>query len=204
MRIMMGLAGAALLALPVSGAGQQADERFRPPSGGYQPEAIIYRDANYSGPAVAIQREESNLGLAWQVRSIRIQRGQWQVCTGRNFTGKCSTVTRSEPNVASQMRRIVSMRPLGWGGGGGPGYPPPRPQPNQSLRGMAAEFFPAPTTNGYRVRACVRGSATASCAARSADAYCRTAGWNGSKSEAIETVGRENYLADVLCARSGY
>lgn len=39
------------------------------------PEATIYRDANSSGLAVAIQAEEPNLGLNWRVSSIRVPSG---------------------------------------------------------------------------------------------------------------------------------
>ncbi|MGK6354698.1 hypothetical protein ACMGDH_05660 [Sphingomonas sp. DT-207] len=69
---------------------------------------------------------------------------------------------------------------------------------------MAAEFFTAPAQGGQRIRACNRGSASANCAAATADAFCRARGWNGSAREAMQTIGRQVYLADVLCTRSGY
>ena len=189
----------ALLALPTVGNAQPGDERlYRPPSG--EPEAIIYRDQNYAGPAVAIQRDEVDLGLAWQVRSIRINRGIWQICTGRNFSGKCDTLTASVSNIARNYRGVVSMRPVYTGGP----YPPTRPEPQQSLRGMGAEFFPAPRQNGQRILACPGGGSTANCAARTADNFCRQTGWNGAKSEAMQTETRRVYLADVLCTNSGY
>ncbi|MBB5687647.1 beta/gamma crystallin-related protein [Sphingobium boeckii] len=205
MRIPTTLTLMALLALPAAGGAQQGDERlYRPP--GNQPEAIIYRDQNYSGPAVAVQRDEVDLGLAWSVNSIRINRGSWQICTGRNFSGRCDTITASSPFITKNYRRIVSMRPVNTGGPYPPTRPEPpiRPEPQQSLRGMGAEFFPAPRQNGQRVFACPSGSATANCAARTADNFCRQAGWNGSKSEALQTESRRVYLADVLCTTSGF
>ena len=39
-------------------------ERYRPDR---PPEATIYRDAGYRGPAVFIGEEKPNLGLAWPV-----------------------------------------------------------------------------------------------------------------------------------------
>ncbi|AGH49328.1 hypothetical protein G432_08015 [Sphingomonas sp. MM-1] len=173
-----------------------AAEERRP---GGQPEAIVYRDAGYSGPAVAVGRANPDMGLAWPVRSIRVNSGTWQLCPQRNYGGRCITVSRSTSNLGNQLgpgSRLVSIRPIG--------AEPPRPVPNQSLRGMAAEFFPRPVRDGRRVAACATGSATANCAARSADAFCRAQGWNGSKSEALESEGRAVYLADVLCVRSGY
>ena len=73
----------------------------------------------------------------------------------------------------------------------------------RSLRGMAAEFYPAPAQRGGRVLACPTGSATANCAAVSADRFCRSVGWNGARSQSLQSEGRRVYLADVLCANSG-
>lgn len=188
----------ALLALPVAGGAQQPEERlYRPP--GNSPEAIIYRDANFSGPAVAISRDQPNLGLAWQVRSIRVNGGAWEMCTGRNFGGRCMIYRASTANIPSNFRNVVSVRPVN----NGP-LPPTPPQPQNSLRGMSAEFFPAPVQYGQRVLACTSGSATANCAARTADSFCRTVGWNGAKSETMQTENRRIYLADVLCSNSGF
>ena len=203
MRILNTLTLMAVLALPMAGQAQSAEERlYRPPSG--QPEAIIYRDANYAGPAVAIQREEVDLGLAWPVNSIRINRGAWLICTGRSFSGRCDTITASSPTINKNYRRIVSMRPVVLGEPQPPVYPPVRPEPQQSLRGMAAEFFPAPRQRGQRVLACPGGGSTANCAARTADSFCRQAGWNGSRTETMQTENRRVYLADVLCTNSNY
>lgn len=195
MRILMALASSALLALSAPGVAQE-EERFRPPSGG-EGEAIIYRDAYYSGPAVNVSRNQPDLGLVWQVRSIRVRSGNWQLCSGRNFTGRCTTMNRDTPNITNQFRQVQSMRLVGGGnppGGGGPG---------QSLRGMGAEFFPAPMRYGQRIQ-CPGGQSTANCAKTTADQFCRSAGWNGSRNQSLQTVGRSVYIADVLCVRSGY
>mgnify|MGYP005862102909 CR=1 FL=1 len=72
------------------------------------------------------------------------------------------------------------------------------------MRGNFAQFHTQPSMNGYRIESCPRGSATAACAARNADAFCRSMGWNGSAREHQETVNGRVYLADVLCVRSGY
>src|SRR3546814_14535351 len=85
----------------------------------------------------------------------------------------------------------LSMRPVV--GSGGDPHPPAN---DQSVRGNVAEFHTQPTTRGVRVLACT-GSATANCAARSADNWCRSIGWNGSAREHMETVQGRVYLADV-------
>lgn len=163
--------------------------------------ATIYRDPGFRGPAVAVDRANPNMRLNFQVFAIRIDGSPWELCPEPNFRGSCLTVRQS----TSDLRRtfgwagpLQSMRPAGGGGSGGGG------SGGQSMRGMAAEFFPAPRRGNQRVEACPRGNATAACAAENADRFCRSAGWNGASHQAIETANRRNYLADVLCVRSGY
>lgn len=200
--VVVSLLAATLLAAPsVAQDEMQADARR--PSPDFAGEAIIYRDAGFSGPAVNVSRAEPNLRLAWPVRSIRVRYGRWELCTLSNYRGQCTTVDRDTPDLRRQvnfLNVLGSMRPLP---GGGPRPPEPPPVQDRSLRGMAAEFFPAPSERGRRVEACDRGQANASCAARTADAFCRRRNWNGSAREALETVGRGVYLADVLCTRTG-
>lgn len=199
-RLVAILLGTVFIAAP--SAAQQEERR---PSPDFPGEAIIYRDVGYSGPAVNVSRANPNLGLAWPVRSIRVRYGRWELCTLANYRGQCTTVDRDTRDLRQQvnfLNRLGSMRPLP--GGGGPRPPAPPPAPDRSLRGMAAEFFPAPGERGRRVEACERGQANANCAARTADRFCRERGWNGSAHEALESVGRQVYLADTLCTRSGY
>lgn len=165
-----------------------------------QGEATIYRDQGYSGPAVYVNRPQPNLRLSWPVRSIRVTSGTWELCARTEYRSPCIRVAANDPNLSGRLGRLSmmqSMRPLS--------VIPDRPGPpaGSSLRGMAAEFFPAPGRNGYRILSCANGGSTANCAARTADEFCRSAGWNGSKSESQETVDRRVYLADVLCVRSG-
>lgn len=196
------LIGGVALATGAVATAQDQDERRRPP-GEQRAEATIYRDSNYRGPAVSVERAQSDLRLAWGVRSIRVRSGTWQLCPEANYRGNCITVDRDTPDLGLRlglMRRLQSMRPLGSGGGGEDAVGDYR-----SLRGMASEFYPAPSVRGEgRVLGCRRGSATAACAKQSADQFCRQAGWNGSARQALETVGRSVYLADTLCVRSGY
>ncbi|KTE11362.1 beta/gamma crystallin-related protein [Sphingopyxis sp. H115] len=169
-------------------------ERYRPP------EATIYRDAGYRGPAVFIGEEKPNLGLSWPVNSIRVPHGRWELCERTRYRGRCRTVERDTPMLNTVLRgmTVQSMRPAGGGWNPGP------PANDQVARGNFAEFHTQPSERNYRVLACARGSATASCAAQAADNWCRSIGWNGSAREHMETVNGRVYLADVLCVRSGY
>lgn len=195
---------ATLFAATLFAAPSVAQEERRP-SPDFAGEAIIYRDVGFSGPAVNVSRAEPNLRLAWPVRSVRVRFGRWELCTLPNFRGQCSTIDRDTPDLRRQvnfLNVLGSMRPLP---GGGPRPPQPPTVPDRSLRGMAAEFFPTPSDRGgRRVEACDRGQATAACAARTADNFCRSRNWGGSAHQALETVGRGIFLADVLCVRSGF
>lgn len=162
-------------------------------------EAIIYRDPYYSGPAVAVSDAKPNLGLAWPVSSIRVRSGVWELCSRSAFRSPCIRVNADEPNLRRSHNfsgALISMRPMG-------NLPVEPPIAQRSLRGMAAEFYPAPAQRGGRVLACPTGSATANCAAVSADRFCRSVGWNGARSQSLQSEGRRVYLADVLCANSG-
>ncbi|MDZ3831786.1 MAG: beta/gamma crystallin-related protein [Sphingopyxis sp.] len=196
------LAGLAVIvgggALSTSSAQTPDDRMYRPP------EATIYRDAAYRGPAVFIGEAKPNLGLSWPVNSIRVKEGRWQLCEKTRFRGQCRTVDRDTPLLNNVLRglTIQSIRPVG-NGGGDDGWQAP-PANGQIARGNFAEFHTQPGTNGRRVAACAAGSATANCAAQTADNWCRSIGWNGSAREHMETINRREYLADVLCVRTGY
>ncbi|PKP87902.1 MAG: hypothetical protein CVT78_06305 [Alphaproteobacteria bacterium HGW-Alphaproteobacteria-17] len=182
--------------LATSNAQPPEDKMYRPP------EATIYRDAAYRGPAVFIGEEKPDLGLAWPVNSIRVASGRWELCEKTRFRGNCRTVERDTPMLNNVLRGITiqSIRPVGTGGG----WNPNPPANDQVARGNFAEFHTQPATGNFRVAACATGSATAACAARTADNWCRSIGWNGSAREHMETIGGRVYLADVLCVRSGY
>ena len=195
----IGAAAAALGGGWLVASAQTPEERLYRPA-----EATIYRDAGYRGPAMFIGEAKPNLGLAWPVNAIRVPRGRWELCEKTRYRGNCRTVDRDTPMLGTVLRGITvqSMRPVGTGGGGG--WNPNPPANGQTARGSFAEFHTQPGTGGYRVLACTSGSATANCAARTADTWCRSIGWNGSAREHMETVGNREYLADVLCVRSGY
>lgn len=199
---------AALAALPLvaatvfvsAGSGQAQDDKMARPGG----EATIYRDADYRGPAVFVGEAKTDLGLAWPVNSVRITSGTWELCERPNFQGTCRTYDRSTPVLLSRSSglTIQSMRPAGAGSGGGSFIGVEAR--DQVTTGAFAEFHTEPAARGYRIPACPVGRVTANCAARTADNYCRTMGWNGSAREHMQTVGRVVFLADVLCVKSNY
>ena len=204
MRVMAGSLLVALIALPVSSVAQDEPAPVaaqqgvvplpepapaRPPAGQAGLEAIVHRDTMFNGPFLSVRGPQPNLNLGWEARSIRVRSGEWQICTGRNYTGRCTTITRDQSVLQPQFREILSMRPTG-GWNTGLGY---------SLRGSASEFFPAPLRNGQRIPCEGSGSG---CARAPAGSFCRSVGWLVSRSQAVETVGGRRYIADVLCARN--
>lgn len=201
-RVNLLAAGAAALAAVSTAAAQDAEQRgiF-----GSQAEATVYRDAGYNGPAVTATRAQPNMGLAWRVKAVRVRSGQWELCSEPNYRGECWTIDRDNPMFGPAFRghTVQSMRPIGGSGGSGGSSGGNEPGRNPSLRGMAAQFYPAPAQNGYRVPACTTGNPTNNCAARSADQFCQAMGWRASARQAMETVRRNVYLADVLCSNTG-
>ena len=86
----------------------------RPGGGG---EAVVYRERNFSGDAVSVSRARSDLGLSWQARSIRVQRGVWELCSKANFKGRCTRYASSRQNLPATQTTVQSVRPVfdsGW------------------------------------------------------------------------------------------
>lgn len=162
----------------------------RPPQGGL--EAIVHGDTLFRGQFRSVTGPEPNLNLGWDARSIRVRSGEWQICTGRNYTGRCTTIDRDMPTVSNPFRTIASMRPTGgWGTSVG-----------QSLRGASSEFFPAPLRNGQRIEC--TGGGNSSCARSEANAFCRSVGWVMARTQTTETIDRRSVVADVLCSRTPF
>jgi hypothetical protein len=192
------LFAAILTAGALIGVAAAQEERFwRPPSGQGDGEISLYRQNGFAGPHIRVQTAVPDIGRDWVVRSVRVTRGRWQLCTGVNFTGQCTTVAQSLSTImiASPIVRTRSLRPIvetpPGGGGAGP-----------SLRGMAATFFTQPSYHGQRIPACARGQATAACARNTAVEFCRVNGYSFVGNVGLQTDRGRTYLADVLCKRS--
>ena len=184
----------------ISAASAQEERFWRPPSGGQaEGEISLYRQNGFAGPHIRAQTAVADIGRDWVIRSIRVTRGRWQLCTGANYSGNCTTVTQSISTIiiASPLVRTRSLRPIvdnpppGSGGGAGP-----------SLRGMAATFFTQPSYHGQRIPACARGQATTACARTTAVEFCRVNGYSFVGNFGLQTDRGRAYLADVLCKRS--
>lgn len=158
----------------------------------------LYSQPNYSGVSFTISGRRNDVTLVWPVRSVRLGRGPgWRLCR-RTQLRDCTEFTRNNPDVRIILRsaeQIAEPVPLPQP------VPPGRPPIGSSLRGMASEYFPAPTDQRGRVISCASGGAA--CARESAQRFCRSRGWNFASFSLQETVNRQNFLADVLCTQSG-
>jgi hypothetical protein len=154
-------------------------------------EITLFSEANYRGQAFTLSGSRESISLRWIVRSARVQgRDAWDLCTRTQFRAPCNRLSSSSPNirwVVTSVRRIPAVQPPAAAG--------------RSLRGANAEFFTAPSDANGRVQSCVSGAAA--CMRESADRFCRAEGWTGSSYARQETLNRRNFLADVLCTRTG-
>lgn len=169
------------------------------------PNAQLFSATDFMGRSLTVTRETPILQTSWRPRSIRMGGGSsWEVCEQRHFMGRCAILTGSSTNLASQLgiTRIGSIRPAR----SIPPNPGPGPLPGpgdggQSLRGMAAEFFPAPESRGRRIDACDTQGGSAACITREAENFCRSMGYVSARNRAAQTIRGRIYLADVLCSR---
>lgn len=160
-------------------------------------EVILFSQTNHRGHSFLVRGTRNNLVIPWNVRSVRVWRGEaWDLCTRTNHRDPCHRVAQDLANVnwriaSARPSQVVTLpEPVPPGGGTG-----------ASLRGMSAEFFVAPQEFGRRVISCTSGAAA--CAAQSADRFCRSRGWTAATYHRQETVRGTNYLTDVLCTRTG-
>jgi len=163
------------------------------------PNAQFFSGTNFTGRTLTVTRTLPIFPATWAPRSVRMGGGSsWEVCDQRSFRGRCTVLTGSSANLQAQLgvRGVGSVRPAQ------PERPTPLPQPvGASLKGMAAEFFPAPQARGARIEACTREGGSAACISREATNFCRSIGYVSARNSAPETVGGRIFLADVLCSK---
>jgi len=73
---------------------------------------VIFDQPNYRGTPANYKGEESNLNK--RARSVTIGKGVWQLCDGRDFTGRCITLNNSVADLRSYNLggRVASLRPV--------------------------------------------------------------------------------------------
>jgi beta/gamma crystallin len=71
----------------------------------------IFDRPSYQGNPTNYNETEANIFKL--ARSVTIGRGVWELCQGRNFTGRCITLSTSVPDLRSHnLRQVASLRPV--------------------------------------------------------------------------------------------
>jgi len=90
-----------------------------PGRGGYGPASIIlYEAANYQGRSVELRGDIDRLDYEHfndTASSIRVNGGEWQICTAAQYQGNCVVIRRDVPNMNQyQMNdQLSSLRRIG-------------------------------------------------------------------------------------------
>jgi len=72
---------------------------------------VIFDGPSYQGNPTNYSGTEGNIFKL--ARSVTIGRGVWELCQGRNFTGRCVTLSTSVPDLRSyNLRQVASLRPV--------------------------------------------------------------------------------------------
>jgi hypothetical protein len=132
------------------------------PYPGEHPFIILHTDTNYRGNNSRYTDPQNNLfAMNNKAESVTVGRGEWQLCEGIMFGGRCVTVSQSVPNLNSLGMRdkIRSVRPVGYGGQNpGGGYVVIFDQIN--FRGTPTNYDSVETNMFKRARSITIGSGT--------------------------------------------
>ncbi|MFN3859163.1 MAG: beta/gamma crystallin-related protein [Caulobacter sp.] len=63
---------------------------------------IVFENPDYRGMRLEISDNVPDLamsGLDDEITSVRVLRGSWQLCAGRDFSGQCWTIDKDSPNL---------------------------------------------------------------------------------------------------------
>jgi len=163
-------------------------------------EMTIYSKGHFKGPSLGVGGPITHIDPPYTAKSIQITPGTaWEICSGNTFTG-CKRLDKSDDAMVFSVRSARPIAPVittrvGPGITQGPGGTVELP--NQSLRGLASEFFVAPNQGGQRVGVPDNKPENAR---KAADQFCQAAGWRQSVHSRVQQAGAAYYLVDVLCS----
>jgi hypothetical protein len=188
MRRLLAMAGAAAIAAGGAASAQTPGEM------------TIYSKGHFKGPSLGVGGPITHIDPPFTAKSIQITPGSaWEICSGHTFTG-CRRLDKSDEAMVFSVRSARPIAPVittrvGPGITQGPGGTVELP--NQSLRGLASEFFVAPNQGGQRVGVPDNKPENAR---KAADQFCQAAGWRQSVHSRVQQAGAAYYLVDVLCS----
>ncbi|HUP66634.1 MAG TPA: hypothetical protein VM145_00270 [Sphingomicrobium sp.] len=163
-------------------------------------ELTIYSKGHFKGPSLGLAGPLTHIDPPFTAKSVQLSPGSaWEICSGNTFTG-CKRLDKSDEAMVFAVRSARPIAPVistrvGPGITQGPGGT--IELPNQSLRGLASEFFVAPNQGGQRVGIPENKPENMR---KAADTFCQAAGWRQSVHARVQQSGATYYLVDVLCS----
>jgi hypothetical protein len=80
---------------------------------GPTPRIVFFDKTDFRGGSLKLDAPRGNLAaLTARAESVRVGAGTWQLCTGMNYTGTCTTVAADRDDLGTWKNRIVSARPV--------------------------------------------------------------------------------------------
>jgi len=82
--------------------------------GGGELAIVLFDDRQFRGRSFRVDRATGVLsGFTNRAESVRVMGGTWQLCDGRNFSGRCSVTSVNIPDLSTVglRNRVVSVRP---------------------------------------------------------------------------------------------
>lgn len=168
------LAGALAVALAAPAAAQTASTTTNP-------QITLYELPGYLGRSVTVTAATADLAaqqFAARAQSARVT-GEWQICSGKGYSGNCRTVTSNQPFLARST--AVSVRPAGASATAGTAETTAAAtaagtalnldalDAGGGTEGQDVTFFATPTLSGTQIAAGTNDLATAT-------AFCKLAG----------------------------
>jgi len=75
---------------------------------------VLYHQTDFRGASTNYNGVMNDINV--NVRSVNVGFGTWQLCEGRNFNGRCATVTQNTANISSALNIGPVIRSLGQSG----------------------------------------------------------------------------------------
>ena len=96
-----------------SGGGWNPGPRPPYPGDGYGGQIVLYSGVNYTGRSYSVAGVSDAIAMQ-QVRSVRVDGGNWQLCEDTGFRGRCTAVNVNVPDLRSLglPGRVRSVRPV--------------------------------------------------------------------------------------------
>jgi hypothetical protein len=135
---------------------------------------VLFDRTNFRGNSTNYNAAVARLNN--RAQSVRIERGSWELCDGRNFTGRCITLRSSASDLSrfNLSNGAVSARPAGSSGGGVPSNWSLVLFDRTDFRGNAAKFSAQVSNMNRNVRSVTVNGVWELCDGRNFSGRCVT------------------------------